>query len=516
MESAAVPDRESTNGLDDNRSESGWSERDSLLDRVRTLYAQQGIQALSTPFLDKQKDALYPRLLAAGLKQAALLEVLGRTGEYALWRKTHRRYRGIVKPTWSWDEAVAQARKIVDRDGDLPTVQWCRSNGLSSLTSAVHNTGKTWEDLRLAVDLKPSANFCQSRNGMRWLSRPEACLSDFLHARGIAHRRGERYPDAYATQTGRAWGRYDMHFRTPDGRSIDVEVWGDDLNRMNGGRYRQTRNFKEAYQAGRDDFVGIPYKACLSDVALTEILKPFIGLIAPFVFEKPFDRAIETSHWSGADELLEDCRKLAASMPDGIFPVESWLRKRGKYNGRSGPAYNTLAIYVNRWLGGTRHVRKLLGQDSASTTSWTSDKLRLAWDSFVATHGVTPTQCRGNGGKRFGRAIRAEASKIDEAARRHGVQDKLQCKKSTRKIIWTPEHTLEQWRAFTVRNGRTPSQCMSKTRRLSLPRDVTDEASRIYDAARRLEILEQARGGEFPLGPAHQTGITNGASISAK
>ena len=472
----------------------GERDRAALIAVMRELYAQHGIRALSTPFLEKQPDALYPRLLAAGLKQKALLEALDLTEEYAAWRDSARRYRGVTKPKWSWEIAVAKAQDIVAQEGELPSVEECRLNGLSSLTSAVHKAGRTWEDLRIAVGLKPSANFYPSRNGLRWLSRPEACLSDFLYARGIEHRRGERYPQDYADQTGRNWARYDLHFFTPASRWIDVEIWGDSLNKMSDGRYQQTRAFKEAWQAGREDFLGIPYRQCLSDASLTEILKPYIGIIEPFVSDRPSDHAIETSHWSDGGELLEDCRRLAASLPDGTFPPEDWLRKRGKHKDRSGPSYNTMAVRVNQWLGGTRNVRRLLGQDSASTTDWTLEKLKAAWQDFETSYGESPSQYRSNAKRKsYPHDVVALAAKIYSATHRLGLLDEVRGAPKPRKIIWTADHALNQWQMFVESNGRTPSSCMSKSQRQKLPAQITDEAARIYDAVRRLGILEQAR-----------------------
>src|ERR1017187_8273970 len=315
----------------------------ALLDTVRDLYVACGISALATPFLEKQKGRLYHRLLAAGLNQKTLLEELGLTEEYAAWRASFRTYRGVVKPQWSWETAVEAAKEIKERDGDLPTVEWGRSNGHSSLASAVFNSGHTWDDLREAVGSLASSTFYPSRNGTRWRSRPEACLSNFLYARGIEHKRGERYPQGYSKQSGRRYGCFDLHFVSATGIWIDVEVWGDPQNSLSGGRYQATRSFKEKWLKSNPNFLGIPYRDCLSDATLTGILRPYIGIIEPFQFDKPVDHMIEASHWSNADELLITCREFAAEMPDGIFPGEDWLRKRAKYRGRLGPAYNTLA-----------------------------------------------------------------------------------------------------------------------------------------------------------------------------
>jgi hypothetical protein len=469
-------------------------ERNKLLDAVRELYRLHGFKALATPFLERQRFNLYARLLAAGIKQPVLLDRLGLTGEYAAWKDTHRAYRGVSKPTWSWDVAVAKARELVSQHGDLPTVEWCRRNGLASLTSAVHKAGKVWEDLRVAVGLRPSRNFCQSSNGMRWLSQPEALLSDFLHAHGIEHKRGERYPTDYEEKSGRKWARYDLHFQATDGTWIDVEVWGDSLSPMSGGRYARTRALKEKWQDNRPKFLGIPYKNCLSQKRLAEILEPFIGQGTDGITSKACMDAVESSLYASKSELLTACRARAAQMPDGIFPADSWLRKRGKHANRPGPVYNCLSVYVTRWFGGTRAVRELLGQGSASTTKWSEAKVRIEWAAFVAKTGLTPSQAKGKMRQEtLPREIVNEAGRIYRVAHELGLLASLRNGRTARRVIWTPEHTRFQWRAFLLKHGRTPSECMSNIRRQTLPRVVTDEATNIYGAALRLGILAELR-----------------------
>ncbi len=471
-----------------------YADMDELLDAVRNLYRRDGIKALATPFLERQRFNLYARLLAAGIKQPVLLDRLGLTGEYTAWKDTHRAYRGVSKPTWSWDVAIAKAAELVSQYGDLPTVEWCRCNKQSSLTNAVHNAGKVWEDLRVAVGLRPSRTFCQSSNGMRWLSQPEALLSDFLHAHGIEHKRGERYPTDYEEKSGRKWARYDLHFQATDGTWIDVEVWGDSLSPMSGGRYAKTRALKEKWQGSRPNFLGILYKDCLSQRRLAEILEPFIGLDAGRATSKSRMEAVESSLYATKSELLAACRALAAQMPDGIFPADSWLRKRGKYANRLGPAYNCLSVYVTRWFDGTRAVRELLGQGSASTTKWSEAMVRLEWAAFVAKTRLTPSQAKGKMRREtLPREIVNEAGRIYRVAYDLGLLASLRNGRTARRIIWTPEHTRFQWCAFLLKHGRTPSECMSNIRRQTLPRMVTDEATNIYGAALRLGLLAELR-----------------------
>jgi hypothetical protein len=465
-----------------------------LLNAVQRLYDSYGITALSATFLAKQKGKLYRRLLVLGMNQSVLLRQLGLTEEYATWRGSESKYRGMIKPKSTWDVVVTEVKKVMNREGGLPTLTWFRLNGYSSLASAVFKSGHSWEEVRSEVDCFTTSHFRESRNGLRWRSHPEASLSNFLYARGIVHKRGEPYAPGYAEQSGRHYGRLDMHFISLAGTWIDVEVWGDDLNALSGGRYLATRAFKEKWQSTNPNFLGIPYRACLSDRKLTEILKPYIGVIEPFQFDKPADREIETSHWSDADELLETCKEFAALMPSGVFPGESWLRKRGKYKDRPGPAYNTLAVRVNQWIGGTRKVREILGHGHASTTAWTREKAIAAWRNFHQEHGLSPSQCQSRKrAKALSVEVLKEASRIYQRARCLGVLDEARKGRSERRRKWTSETITAAWHEFTKEHGRTPSQCMSASRRHTLPRAVTDKATNIYGAARRLDLLASLR-----------------------
>ena len=445
--------------------------RDRLIESVKQLYARHGLKALVTEFLEKR--GLYARLLKAGLYKPALLKELRIADAFANWKIENRTYRGKPWRILSWDEAVAQAKKLKEQHGDLPTVEWCRCNGHGPLTYAVHGSRRVWEDLRKAIGCKPGSNFCSSRNGMRWHSRPEASFSNFLYARGIDHKRGERYPLAYQKRTGRKWGRYDLHFRSKDGRWIDVEIWGDPLNSLSGGRYRQTRAYKEAYHGNRQTFLGVNYRDCLSD------------------------KLIETSHWSDADDLLETCREFVAQMPSGTFPSEDWLRKRGKYADRPGPLYNTLAVRVNQWIGGTRKVRELLGHGHASTMKWTPGKVVTAWREFEERTGLSPSQCLGQKNKvLLPESVIREAARLYAAARCYNVLFAARSGRTKRKTFWTRERAISEWHKFVLEHGRTPSQCMSAVMRSKLPRNLTDLATRIYDAARRRGVLAIVRNAE--------------------
>jgi hypothetical protein len=471
-------------------SKSPKSVRASLMAEVKKLYDQQGVEALSKPFL--KKAGLYYRLASAKVRQAELLEHLGIADEYGKHRG--RIYAGRFVPRRTFEEMVEAIRTIAEVKAGLPTMEWFRKNGHSGLITDIFRTGHSWEEVRSVLGDFASSHFRTSRIGIRWRSQPEASFSDFLYARGIRHRRGERYDAGYAEASGRHRGHYDVHFATPDGREVDVEIWGDLPDKLSDGRYASTRAAKERWNANNPNFLGIQYVDCLSDARLTAILEPFIGVIEPFRFEKPQDPYIEASHWTDSDELLKTCRQLAAQQPDGLLPNESWMRKRGRYADREGPAYNTLAVRINQWLGGTRRAREFLGQAEHSTEDWTPEKAIAAWRKFEEQHGVTPTQATGRlhrdrlpaGVLQWGQAIRG-------ACVRYGVLDEARRGRSARRIKWTADTLAAAWVEFNEKYGVPVNLSVGKSG-AKYPRSQLNEASRIYSAALRLGLVDWLKG----------------------
>jgi hypothetical protein len=265
-------------------------------------------------------------------------------------------------------------------------------------------------------------------------------------------------------------------------------------DKLSDGRYASTRAAKERWNANNPNFLGIQYVDCLSDARLTAILEPFIGVIEPFRFEKPQDPYIEASHWTDSDELLKTCRQLAAQQPDGLLPNESWMRKRGRYADREGPAYNTLAVRINQWLGGTRRAREFLGQAEHSTEDWTPEKAIAAWRKFEEQHGVTPTQATGRlhrdrlpaGVLQWGQAIRG-------ACVRYGVLDEARRGRSARRIKWTADTLAAAWVEFNEKYGVPVNLSVGKSG-AKYPRSQLNEASRIYSAALRLGLVDWLKG----------------------
>jgi hypothetical protein len=71
-------------------------------------------------------------------------------------------------------------------------------------------------------------------------------------------------------------------------------------------------------------------------------------------------------------------------------------------------------------------VRKLLGQESASTIKWSEAKVRAEWAAFEIKTGLTPSQAKGkNRIAELPRGIVNEAGRIYRVAHDMGLLDEL-------------------------------------------------------------------------------------------
>ena len=439
-----------------------------LLRVCRNLYDQHGFKALTFQALQAQGQ-LYATLYHRGLSHSALIEKLELKDAYLEYRKSRpKTYAGKIRVPWTWDRVVVEAKAAMERQGRLPPSLWFQKNGLGALIHFVYRSGRSWADLRTAVGDFADSKFVESRNGLRWLSHAEASLNNFLYARGIEHKKGERYADSITDISDAKYAFYDLHLRGTDGEWVDIEVWGDIPLGHEPVKYARRRKAKEIFNQANPRFVGIHHEACYDDTELTRILEPFIGAIMAFQFDKPTDRVIPSTHWSNADELLDYCRKLASEMPGGIFPTEEWLRKRGKWADRPGPVYNTLAIYIRLWIGGVRKLREILNQQHASTIQWDAESALREYKRFFDEYGKTPGQVLGmfNDGTADGSIsenVVADASRIVSAVSKYvgsalEAQQRLGMKPSRR--YWDAESARAAWEAFLIKHGITPSQAV--------------------------------------------------------
>lgn len=458
---------------------------EGLLRVCRELHEEHGFKGLTFKALQAQGQ-LYMTLYHRGLKHSVLIEKLGLKDAYREYQETRpKTYAGKIREPWTWERVVLEAKVAMKCHGQLPPSLWFQKNGLGALVHFIYRSGKTWADLREAVGDFTNSKYVESRNGLRWLSHAEASLSNFLYARGIEHKKGERYPNAITDFSDAKHAFYDIHMKDKDGEWVDIEVWGDNPLGHDPMKYARRRKAKEKFNKSNPRFVGIHHESCYDDGELSRILEPFIDLIQPFQFDKPTDRVIPSTHWSNADELIEYCRKLASEMPDGIFPTEEWLRKRGKWADRPGPVYNTLAVYIRIWLGGVRKLRQLFGQQHASTIQWNAESALREYKRFFEEYGKTPGQVLGmvNDGtadESISEEVAADASRIVTALSKYvgGVleaQRRLGMKPSRR--YWDAESARTAWLDFETKHGIAPAQAVDYWNRKT-SKALSEEESR--------------------------------------
>lgn len=425
-------------------------------------YQQMGISGLSYSSLRKIKG-LYHVLHERGYGQRRIIERLGLQADYQHFKENTftKVVDGEIQQRWSWDRVIESLAPIVDAQGFLPPAQWLNANGLGSLVQYVYNSQRSWGELRVHFGSFDNSDFIVSRNGLRWKSRPEASLSNFLYARGIEHKTGEKYPKDYAKLGAATYGYYDLHFRATSGEWIDVEIWGDKPKGHNEDGYALKRQAKEAFNQDNPHFLGIHFADCYEDARLTELLTPLLGIIEPFVFDKPEDHIVQTTHWTDSDELIAYCRQLALEQPDGIFPTEEWLRKRGKWKDREGSAYNTVSVYIKNWLGGVRNLRKILGQAEHSTATWTRETAIAAYQGWYDEHGFTTGQVRRNQhglsaddrkrAQNITAAVEAYFGSVAELNNQLGIQ-------SPKLTKWSRKRIMDEASRIHARYDLTPNQ----------------------------------------------------------
>lgn len=328
----------------------------------------------------------------------------------------------IDEARWNWNKIINDLRPIVVNQNFLPPAAWFQNNGYSYLIAAVYSLGKTWDDLRKEFNSYENSSFVISRNGMRWRSHPEASLSNFLFSRGIEHNKGKKYPKEYSITTGQTYGYYDLEFIDKNGNIIEVEIWGEKPNGHDEAHYEYKKCLKLEFNSGNDNFIGINFRDCYVEKQLESILKDYIGIIEPYNFEKSYDNIIPSTHWSNADELIEYCKIFARDIPNGIFPAEDWLRKRGKWKNRDGETYNTLSIYIKKWIGGIRQLRIIIDQPENSTVKWDKESVIQEYKKIFEIYGLTTGQLRGKLRRaqiELTKEERFNINNIDAAVRKH-------------------------------------------------------------------------------------------------
>lgn len=382
-------------------------EREShFLEALDDVYRSEGFDGLSTKRLNELK--LYFPLYHLGWNQQKICHRYGMTTEE--WKLRKKKISNQSKGHIDWNEnKIYEIWDIlVQHYGYVPTANEVRQEfpkyqslfgAMTELRISIDQVramypsqkyGPNFNLITTTIDGQPIKGFknhtrwTESVNGMRWHSRAEASVSNFLYGRGIHHKKGELYGEEYSRDSDYSRGWYDIHFEAQDGRYIDLEIWGNmDEN------YARKRRAKEKYNSNNPNFLGIDFDDC-TEFGLTKAFEPYIGIIEPYIFDKPEHRVIQTSFWTDAEEVIETCRWLAGQQSDGIFPPESWLRKRGKYKNRSGETYNTLGIYIEKYVGGMINLRRILEEPNQRHLKWNRDSVLAALDEWMEEYCISP------------------------------------------------------------------------------------------------------------------------------
>jgi hypothetical protein len=377
-----------------------------FLQALDIVYNREGASALS---FDRLKEInLYYPLYGFGWSLEKIYHRYGISSEHFREKRRERKINAQGHIDWNEEKIYEIWDIMVEYYGYVPTAVEIREDfsQFGSIFSKMgeldisidkirskypeNKYGPNFNKTSVTIEGKPLKGFknrtrwTDSVNGMRWHSKAEARVSNFLYARGINHKKGELYPDDYSANSDYSRGWYDIHFEDINGRIIDLEIWGN----MDED-YAKKRKAKEEFNVENPNFLGIDYNQCTEN-GLTDVFEPYIGIIQPFIFIKPEHKVIQTSFWTDADELIDTCRLLASQQSDGIFPSEQWLRKRGGFKDRDGETYNTLAIYITRYLGGMKNLRRILGEGSGRRTKWNRESVLLALDKWMDDYGINP------------------------------------------------------------------------------------------------------------------------------
>lgn len=370
--------------------------RDALMrniHHVKLLFHKHGVVALSCKWMrDNGYKTLYHSVVGHG--KITLEHLSLHWGVHEEWCQQRKRVSAESRGHVPWSDKIIkdEVRKLVDLFGYLPSAQYLRDNGYTSLVSAIYKSGNSYIDLRKEIDQSHDPKFW-SRNGMYWRSLAETNMANFLYSRDVAFKQGERYPREFEEKYG-VKGVYDMHFQAVDGRWIDVEIWGDNPGGRSKDRYACQRTRKEEFNKDRP-FLGIWFKDCYDEERLGKILCTYIRSSQVVNVHSEADRKIKAVNWSRMEEVMHNCRIIISIK--GYLPPEDWLRKRGKFANRPVEDWEvdlpfnmgSLTVHI-KTVGGMRLVRDLLGDTHTSTIKWDRTKALEELKDIYSTYGVQP------------------------------------------------------------------------------------------------------------------------------
>ena len=442
------------------------------LEHLDELYQEHGIQVYFAKWLKENgNNYFYQKLTKNKLSLVDLTVDAGRGQE-------RDDYTGIMQFTqWSPSKIDEVAEELVEKYQCIPSCEWLRLNGYASFMGHMTRINKqeSLAQLRERFGVNQNSQFI-SNDGVNHDSFAEACFANFLLARGIELRRGERYPVEYAEQSGYAYGKYDFHFRATTGiyadRIIDVEIFGCPRNFQAKEKYVAVKGAKEKFNEGRDTFFAVEYIFCYQENELVKRLEKYIGVIEPFVFANPSQAGLPSTSWSICNRVLQQCREVSAKMPDKTLPHADWMLCSGKHKDRvrepweATYRWNTLFRNIVM-LGGMYKVRKELGQDGGRRT-WTRQDLvvevRVFWDEYGKSPSSFGSSVRNR--RKKGEAISEsdietlnKAVNLQKACQNHGGYASIREEAGVPgRFQWTRHDLVKELRAFYEEHGKAPSR----------------------------------------------------------
>ena len=368
----------------------------ALQSEFQKLYDQHGIKVFTWTWLSNERLwTLYDRARHEAVSTTHVASALGLAKELEVFKAKYS------NAAWTPEDLDEAAADLIRDHGCIPSTTWLEHNGLSGMYNCIVKSGGIAKFREKYHDT--SLNRRQSRDGQYWDSQAEVCCVDFLWGRGLDITKGKLYPATYAVQSGKAYGRYDIHFSLHD-LEYDIEIWGADRrSAREGTRYADTKRAKQLFNKDNKCFIGIGYEQCYKDTTLEKVFEPYIGILPIIRYARELDKQFTPAAWSLADDVLKKCKFICEHMEDKCLPCDGWFKKNGKYKDRTIANWETdltysLATLADQMIriGGFIKIRVLLGQNDNNrrqpgfTKSTTLQNLK----KFYNDHESSPSAVR--------------------------------------------------------------------------------------------------------------------------
>lgn len=336
-----------------------YMDRDEITQKFSTLYDEYGAVVFTCKWLKENRlESLYSRALYLKIYTKDLAHDLNVADEL---KQITEQFSNTKITDKQLDD---MAKTLISDHGCIPSVTWLEANGYAGMYNVIMQRG----GIHSFREKYHTQEICRtiSRDGQRWDSQAEVCCCNFLWARGIEVSKGKFYPKEYAEFSGKAYGKYDMHFTTQH-TEYKVEIWGADRMTGHGGtRYEDTKKCKQLFHKDDPTFIEIPYNFCYTEAKLQLVLGKIIGDLPVLRFGNESDKLFPPSTWTLSDEVIKKCRFVCQHVKDGILPPGDWFYKTKTFKNRprldwEPETWGRLPDNITK-LGGFPKIRQILNQ----------------------------------------------------------------------------------------------------------------------------------------------------------